>query len=401
MPERIISADSHFEIPLDKIVGYLPDKYKQEYTDHRAATLAEMMAALTEQSTTPALRNKAGGISTVAQVPKLSAQPYPAAGRAGGSDPYERLKDMDIDKVDAEVLYLNFGDVDVFYDLSNEACSAGFQAFTSAALDVAAPDPDRLVPVYPLLLHDIDLTIKECQRIANQGGRAVMVPAYPTDFNLAPYHDEIYDPLWSALEDMEMPVSQHVNLKKSGREISTWDPTPPKAIMQSLPPIFMAELLGSWVLTGIFDRHPRTQRGSRRGRHRLDSLLPDAPRQDAGAPQLGGTRPRVAPEAERVLVLQHGGYLRRGRCRHEALGGAGRGQRDVGDGLSTPGLHVARVAGRPQGAIRGLSGGDQEQNHSRKRSAPLQAVGQLLRPRVGSHVAIPAVPRFPHAYLAA
>ena len=257
MAERIISADSHFEIPVDKIVEYLPDKYKKEYTEYRANKMAEVMAAMAGGGTTAALRNKPAGIAEVPAVPKLTGQLYPAAGRPGGSDPHERLKDMDIDKVDAEVLYLNFGDVDVFYDLSDEACSAGFQAFTSAALDVAAPDPNRLLPVYPLLLHDIDLTIKEVQRISNQGGRAVMVPAYPGDFNLAPYHDEIYDPLWSALEDLEMPVSQHVNLKKSGREISTWDPTPTKAIMQSLPPIFMAELLGSWVLTGIFDKHPK------------------------------------------------------------------------------------------------------------------------------------------------
>ncbi|MGE3833434.1 MAG: amidohydrolase family protein [Acidimicrobiia bacterium] len=259
MAERIISADSHFEIPVEKIVEYLPEKHKKEYTDYREAKLAEMMASLAGggSAMTPALRNKPAGAPVVAAVPKLTDQLYPAAGRPGGSDPYERLKDMDIDKVDAEVLYLNFGDVDVFYDLSDEACSAGFEAFTSAALDVAAPDPNRLLPVYPMLLHDIDLAIKEVHRIANQGGRAVMVPAYPTDFNLAPYHDEIYDPLWSALEDLEMPVSQHVNLKKSGREISDWDPTPTKAIMQSLPPIFMAELLGSWVLTGIFDKHPK------------------------------------------------------------------------------------------------------------------------------------------------
>jgi len=257
MAERVISADSHFEIPVEKIVEYLPDKYKTEYTDYREAKMAEMMAALAGSATTPALRNKPAGTPVVSAVPKLTDMPYPAAGRAGGSDPHERLKDMDIDKVDAEVLYLNFGDVDVFYDLSDEACSAGFEAFTSAALDVAAPDPDRLLPVYPLLLHDIDLTIKEVHRIANQGGRAVMVPAYPTDSNLAPYHDEVYDPLWSTLEDLEIPVSQHVNLKKSGHEIGQWDPTPPKAWMQSLPPIFMAELLGSWVLTGIFDRHPK------------------------------------------------------------------------------------------------------------------------------------------------
>ncbi len=164
---------------------------------------------------------------------------------------------MDTDHVDAEVLYLNFGDVDLFYNLDDEGASAGFHAFTSAALDVASVNPDRLVPVFPIAVHDVEAAVKEVQRIANEGGRAVMLPAYPTDFSLAPYWDEIYDPLFSTLEDLEMPLSQHVNVRKSAREIGMWDPTPTRAIMQSIPPIFMAELLGSWVLTGIFDRHPR------------------------------------------------------------------------------------------------------------------------------------------------
>jgi predicted TIM-barrel fold metal-dependent hydrolase len=259
MAERIISADSHFEIPIDQILEYLPEKYRDEYRKMRDAKMAEMMASMLSTATeSPALRNKPAGHIPTPAVPKLTGMPYPAAGRAGGSEPRARLEDMDIDKVDAEVLYLNFADVDLFYGLDDEACSAGFQAFTSAALDVCAPNPERLVPVFPLLLHDIDFAVKEVQRIANQGGRAVMVPSYPTDFDLAPYWDEIYDPLWSALEDLQMPVSQHVNVRKSNVEqISKWDPTPVKAILQSTPPIFMSELLAGWVTTGIFDKHPK------------------------------------------------------------------------------------------------------------------------------------------------
>jgi predicted TIM-barrel fold metal-dependent hydrolase len=258
MAERIISADSHFEIPAERVLEYMPAKHKAAYEGLRAEVAARIAAMMGGNGAAqPALRNKPAGFTQAAEVPRVTDMPWPAFGRPGGSDPFERLKDMDIDQVEAEVLYLNFGDVDMFYQLDDEACSAGFEAFTSAALDIAAVNPDRLVPVYPLVLHDIEGAIKAVQRIANDHGRAVMVPAYPTDHDLAPYWDEVYDPLWSALEDLEIPVSQHVGVRKSAGVIGQWDPTPTRAIMSSVPPIFMAELLGGWVVTGIFDRHPR------------------------------------------------------------------------------------------------------------------------------------------------
>jgi predicted TIM-barrel fold metal-dependent hydrolase len=256
MAERIISADSHFEIPFDRVVEHLPEKHREAALATRAGLMERMMKMLGDASAQPQLRNKPEGTKQAEQVPRPQGQAYPAEGRAGGSDPHERLKDMDIDQVDAEVLYLNFGDVDMFYELDDEACSAGFHAFTSAAIDVASVNPDRLVPVYPIALHDLDFSVKEVNRIAGEGGRAVMLPAYPTDFSLAPYWDEVYDPLFSTLEDLNLAVSQHVNVRKDS-PIGMWDPTPTRAVMQSLPPIFMSELLGGWVLTGIFDRHPR------------------------------------------------------------------------------------------------------------------------------------------------
>jgi uncharacterized protein len=256
MAERIISADSHFEIPFERVLEHLPEKHREAAVGMRTGLMEKMMKMFGDGAAQPALRNKPAGSTQAAAVPKLTGQAYPAEGRPGGSEAHARLEDMDTDQVDAEVLYLNFGDVDMFYELDDDACSAGFHAFTSAAIDVASVNPDRLVPVYPIALHDLDFSIKEVNRIAGEGGRAVMLPAYPTDFALAPYWDEVYDPLFSTLEDLGLAISQHVNVRQSN-EIGKWDPTPVRAVMQSLPPIFMSELLGGWVLTGIFDRHPR------------------------------------------------------------------------------------------------------------------------------------------------
>ncbi len=165
---------------------------------------------------------------------------------------------MDIDQIDAELLYLSldYGDLETFYLLDDAACSAAFDALTTVAIEVASADPDRLVPVYPIPLHDLDFSVKEVQRVANAGGRAVMLPAYPTDFSLAPYWDDVYDQLFSTLEDVGLAISQHVAFWRF-KQIGVWDPTPARAIVRSLPPIFTSEVLGGWVLTGIFDRHPR------------------------------------------------------------------------------------------------------------------------------------------------
>ena len=44
-------------------------------------------------------------------------------------------------------------------------------------------------------------------------------------------------------------------------ELMQRDPTPAKGIFQSLPPMFMAEAMASWMLPGRFVRHPRLQVG--------------------------------------------------------------------------------------------------------------------------------------------
>ena len=89
----------------------------------------------------------------------------------------------------------------------------------------------------------------------------MQLPLYPTEADLAPYWDEVYDPLWSAIEEIGMPISQHVGASEYLFEIMDRDPTPAKGVFQSLPPIFMAEVIASWIVPGVLARHPRLQVG--------------------------------------------------------------------------------------------------------------------------------------------
>jgi len=114
-----------------------------------------------------------------------------------------------------------------------------------------------LLPVYILPLHDIGAAVAEVTRIAQEGGRALQLPIYPTEIGLEPYWDERYEPLWGAIQEVGIPVSQHVGSNSYLGGLMQSDPTPVKGLFQFLPPIFMAEVLGTWVVTGILERFPK------------------------------------------------------------------------------------------------------------------------------------------------
>ena len=113
-------------------------------------------------------------------------KPWEAAGRPGAYDPHARLADMDIDQVDAEVLYASATGGAELYGMDADACLAAFQAINDAAIEFASVDPSRLIPVYILPLHDIECALKEVQRIANEGARAMQLPLYPSESTSRP-----------------------------------------------------------------------------------------------------------------------------------------------------------------------------------------------------------------------
>jgi predicted TIM-barrel fold metal-dependent hydrolase len=325
--ERIISADSHVAIRDEAVIGHLASKHHEAYQQARAEAMARTAKKAKPRKPGPNAGLPVGGAD----------RPWDAAGRPGEYDPIERLKDMDLDGVEAEVLYTNV-EVGVSYNaMPNGGRLAAFQAFNNAALDFAATDPKRLIVVYIIPIADIDEAVGEVQRLAREGARAFMLPLYPTDLELPPYFDPHYDKLWGAIQETGIPISQHVGANDALWNILRYDTTAAKGIFQSLPPIFMAEVIANWIVGGVFERFPG------RGRARLDSLLPGPARHDETTPRLGPLR-HAEGAAEQLLAQQHGGDLRGGHLRYRPAAQPGRGQSALGHRLPASGFDLARVA---------------------------------------------------------
>jgi predicted TIM-barrel fold metal-dependent hydrolase len=242
--ERIISADSHVAIRDDAVLEHLSTKYHEGYKQSRMEYIQRMMARAKRKGSDELLIG-------------AGDKPWEAAGRPGEYDPTERLKDMDTDGVEAEVLYSDVEAGVCFNTMTDGGRLAAFRAFNDAALAFSSADPKRLLVVYLVPIVDMNEAVGEVQRLAREGARAFMLPLYPTDLDLPPYFDSSYEPLWSAIEETGIPISQHVGANEALWHILQYDTTPAKGIFQSLPPIFMAEVLANWIVGGVFERHPK------------------------------------------------------------------------------------------------------------------------------------------------
>jgi predicted TIM-barrel fold metal-dependent hydrolase len=130
------------------------------------------------------------------------------------------------------------------------------EAFNRVLLDFSSVDQHRLVPAYQVPLIDIEFAVKQVQNLAAAGARAVHIPTFPAEVGLPEYHDERYDPLWAAISEADLSISQHLGLVASLFELLRRDPTPQKAIFTSQPALRLAETIAFWILPGVLARFP-------------------------------------------------------------------------------------------------------------------------------------------------
>jgi predicted TIM-barrel fold metal-dependent hydrolase len=238
--QRLISADSHVTITDESFLEHLAKKHVPAVED----VIAQAQAA------TAALN-----------MPNLRAgRNWPAQGRPGDHVQEDRIKDQDTDEVEAEVLYSQstFGfEGGLFYRLTDaETRVAAFQAYNNALGDWIKAAPDRLIPVGIVPVADPAEGVAELERLVGLGFKAATIPTYPASYELAPYWEDAYAPLWQAFAANHIPLSLHTAGSPGLKGIQTSDPTPAKGIFQSLPPIVMAELISTWILGGMVPKNP-------------------------------------------------------------------------------------------------------------------------------------------------
>jgi len=128
-------------------------------------------------------------------------------GVAGGNDPRERIKEMEIDGVSAEVLYPTLGLKLFGLDDAGlqEAC---FRVYNDWLVEYCRVAPKRLVGIPTIPVYDVERGIKELERCLKAGLKGALIWQAPHPD--IPLHSSHYDRFWAAAQDLGAPVNLHI-----------------------------------------------------------------------------------------------------------------------------------------------------------------------------------------------
>jgi predicted TIM-barrel fold metal-dependent hydrolase len=130
-----------------------------------------------------------------------------AIARKGVYDVKERLVDQARDGVAAEVIYPSVI-FNVYQIDDTNIVEAAFQAYNNWLADYMSAAPDRLYGLGCVQLRDLDMAIREMQRVKDMGFVGLCIPATaPPDL---PYSDPYYDRFWAAAQEADMPLTMHI-----------------------------------------------------------------------------------------------------------------------------------------------------------------------------------------------
>ena len=179
-------------------------------------------------------------------------------------DPVERLKALDEDRVDGEVLYpntpvSNFGflQADAAFEL---AC---VQAHNDALAEWRESS-DRYVPVAIIpYMSEIDVIVREVARSVKRGHRGVVMLAEPalTKNGLKRMNDPFWEPLWACCQDLGIPMHWHGSAGLTEQlSLPKWHGFTKKefhTVSTSRLCATPAQLIPNLIFSGILDRYPR------------------------------------------------------------------------------------------------------------------------------------------------
>ena len=179
--------------------------------------------------------------------------------RPGAYLPEARIEDMEIDGVDVSVIYPTVGFMLYRSVPDSELLTALCGTYNDWLAEFCRPFPNRLKGIGMLNTDDVQVGIKELERCAKIGLAGVMITVYPPE-NIS-YDSPVYEPLWAAAQDLDIPLSLHVASERPGHgEVYTRDFT--TAAMSANADHWVRMSLANIIFSGVFERYPKLQVGS-------------------------------------------------------------------------------------------------------------------------------------------
>ncbi len=243
----IISADSHITEAPNTYVDYIDPKFAEvaprlvETDDKGDIYVIDGMKRTIPMGLVAAAGQDPDDLNLQARYKDLHKSGYDAT---------YRIADQNRDGVSAEVIYPSVGMV-----LCNhpdfDYKKAAMDAYNRWIAEYCSVDPLRLLAAGQTAMRSPEEGIRDLETLKAMGMRGVMMPGEP---QVEDYDSEIYTEFWDACVDLELVPSFHILTSSSDALNRSRGPK-----MNNFLSIIRGnqDIMGMFVLGGVFERHPR------------------------------------------------------------------------------------------------------------------------------------------------
>ena len=180
-----------------------------------------------------------------------------------GKTPDQRLVALARDGVECEVLFPNKG-LTIWATQDIEFSQAMCRAYNDWAWETFAAYNDRLAPMAAIATGEITGAIAEVQRAAILGFKGLTLPCKPVwgppDHAHVNYNLPLFDPLWAAIVEVDLPITFHVSTGRDPRTARGNGGAIINYAAHSLAPTM--EPLINLCSSGVIERFPTLRFGS-------------------------------------------------------------------------------------------------------------------------------------------
>ena len=170
------------------------------------------------------------------------------------ADPHLRLKEMERDGVDAEIIFGILGGASKMQDV--EAANHMLEIYNTWLVDFCSHYPDRQIGLGCIPYGDIEAAVAEVYRCAKMGLKGLELSC---SWDMEPMWHPCWEPMWKAVSDVQLPLHFH-----------TFPTTPPRAREMEEAKVRRAamftgvsafqmgliHILAAMMGAGVFERYP-------------------------------------------------------------------------------------------------------------------------------------------------
>jgi uncharacterized protein len=267
---RIFDADTHIIEPVEPIEAYLAAADRA-----RLAALGALVQRTPARAgmsryvigRRPRLNRRLGSLQRV-EPPSAAAR----GARDGGTpwdvrwqgppfptervsiDPHARVRDMDIEGIDVNMI-LPSGGVPGFAGLEDIALEAAmYEAYHRFLKDYCAPYPDRLTSVVLVSARDSAAAVAEIRRCSREDWPVGVFPICPPEMSL---DEPAWEPIWAAAQEHDLTVVIHSFTMTIPYPPGVWDTWDNVFLQRAAGHVWNAQRnMAALIGAGVLDRYP-------------------------------------------------------------------------------------------------------------------------------------------------